>query len=71
VTILEQYPERIFWDGIASNPKAVHLFYPLDYEKTKEANQSFREELVARVFDPERLIRQANGMPLREYLSHL
>jgi hypothetical protein len=44
----------------------------LDYEKTREANEVFRLELAERVFDPDRIFRQAKRMNLsfQEYLAY-
>jgi menaquinone-dependent protoporphyrinogen IX oxidase len=55
---------------LSSNPAAIHLLSPLDYEKTKEANAEFRRELCEKVFHPERMIRLAGDMPLWDYLEY-
>jgi hypothetical protein len=45
-------------------------FPTLDYEKTKDSNAVFREELMVRIFEPDRMIRLSGNMPLREYLKY-
>jgi Ca2+-binding EF-hand superfamily protein len=60
--------DKIYWIWLSMNPNAIHLFGSLDFEKTKEANEAFRMELIERVFDPDRLGRISKGS-LREYLE--
>jgi hypothetical protein len=66
---LEKNIDQVDWSAVGWNPNAIHLVQTLDYEKTKEANVAFRSELLERVFDPDRMMRLAKGMPLRDYLS--
>jgi hypothetical protein len=43
--------------GLSKNFNATHLLFSLDYEKMKENNREFFEELVKKVFHPERIVR--------------
>jgi hypothetical protein len=62
--------DKINWRLLSSNPDAIHLLCPLDYEKTKESNVVFRQELCEYVFHPERMIRLAGDTPLWDYLEY-
>jgi hypothetical protein len=42
--------------GLSKNPNATYLLFSLDYEKMKENNKDFCEELVKKVFHPERIM---------------
>ena len=63
--------DKVDWQILSENPNAIHLLCSLDYEKTKEANEPFREELMEYVFHPDRMIRIAHqhGLDLREHLD--
>jgi hypothetical protein len=69
--LLEAHPEKIEWYNLSNNPNALHLLFKLDLVKMKEANQAFKEELMAYVFDPERMVRFSDQMDFRIYLSML
>jgi len=70
IPILEQYPEKIDWYDLSANPNAMHLLFRLDTVQMTETNKVFKEELLAYVFDPERMCRFCDryGMELRTYL---
>ena len=69
IHLLEQHPERIDWTYLSENRNALHLLFPLDLVQMKQQNEPFREELIAYVFDPDRMIRLSKGLDLRTYLS--
>lgn len=68
--MLEQYPEKIDWVQLSSNPNATHLLFRLDHVRMRQDNEAFKEELMAYVFDPCRLIRLSThfGNDFRNYL---
>jgi hypothetical protein len=72
IRLLEQNPDKIDWSVLSSNENARHLLFKMDYEKTKESNARFRNDLLERVFDPDRMIKLSNrlGLTLREYLEY-
>ncbi len=47
----------ISWNHLSANSRAIILFIKYDYEKMKENMQEFNEQLVAYVFNPNRLTR--------------
>jgi len=55
---------------LSRNPAAAHLLFPLDLVRMKEANEPFQEELVAYVYQPDRMIRMSHlmGIDFRTYL---
>jgi len=57
IHLLERHPEKIDWNQLSVNPAALHLLFQLDHETMSQANEPFKEELLAYVFDPERLMR--------------
>ena len=71
IHLLEQHPEKIDWDFLSFNTNAMHLLFRLDHPRMREDNESFREELMAYVFEPERLIRLSEqySIDLRTYLQ--
>jgi len=69
IHLLEQYPEKIDWTDLSANPNAMHLLFHVDYANMSQTNEIFKEELVAYVFQPERMIRLSKGFELRTYLS--
>ena len=68
---LLEHPEKIDWPNLSANPNACHLLFPLDLAQMKENNQAFKEELIAYVFEPERLLRlsKKSCIDLRNYLQ--
>ncbi len=62
IHLLEKYPEKIYWNQLSCNPNAIHLLAPLNHEKMKENMKEFYEELVAYVFNPQRLVRFATHL---------
>jgi hypothetical protein len=64
-------PEKIVWNELSSNPNAMHLLFHLDTEQMKQENATFTEELMAYVFQPERLMRLScqYDMDLRSYVK--
>jgi len=71
IHLLEQYPEKIDWEFLSLNPNAMHLLFRLDHERMREDNESFREELLAYVFEPSRLMRLSDQyeVDFRHYLQ--
>lgn len=71
IHLLERHPEKIHWSQLSVNPAALHLLFPLDLERMKQENQSFREELITYVFEPERLLRLSKKecVDFRDYLQ--
>lgn len=71
IHLLEQYPEKIDWNFLSLNKNAMHLLFRLDHERMREDNQAFREELMAYVFEPERLMHFSEHyeVDFRTYLS--
>ena len=71
IHLLEQYPEKIDWEFLSFNKNAMHLLFRLDYSRMKQENDVFKEELMAYVFDPERLMRLSNqySVNFRVYLQ--
>ena len=63
-------PEKIVWSELSMNPKAMHLLFHLDMERMKINNAPFTEELMAYVFQPERLMRLSSHyeVDFRDYL---
>lgn len=64
-------PDKTDWSELSSNPKAMHLLFHLDTERMKQENATFTEELMAYVFQPERLMRLScqYDMDLRSYVN--
>ena len=57
VHILENNLDKVNWEQLSGNPNATHLLFSLDYEKMKEKNKVFFENLVQKVFNPERILK--------------
>ncbi len=57
IHIIEKNIDRINYIGLSRNHNAMHLLTKFDYNKMKELNSLFNEELVAYVFNPKRLLR--------------
>jgi hypothetical protein len=72
VHLFEQHPERIQWKELCQNQNAMHLF-PLDYAAMSVQIEPLREELLAYLYDPERLIRMSQmvGLDMRSYVNGL
>jgi hypothetical protein len=43
-------------DSLSKNRNAIHLLFKYDYETMKQNNKDFCEELVKKVFNPNRLL---------------
>ena len=56
IHLLEQNMDKVEWELLSENPNAIHILFPFDYEKMKEANKTFAEELASYVFHPERMM---------------
>ena len=71
IHLLEQCPEKIDWEFLSFNKNAMHLLFRLDYSRMKQENDVFKEELMAYVFEPGRLMRlsQQYEVDFRNYLS--
>ena len=69
IHLLEQHPEKINWVDLSANPNAMHLLFHLDYTQMRQQNETFKEELMTFVFDPNRMIRLSKGLDFRTYLS--
>ena len=71
IHLLEQYPENISWSNLSANRNAAHLLFKLDHVRMRIENEGFKEELMAFVFDPGRLMRLSKhfGVDFRIYLS--
>ena len=71
IHLLEQSPEKIDWVFLSFNPNAMHLLFRLDHERMRQDNEAFREELMAHVFEPGRLMRLSEQyeVDFRHYLS--
>lgn len=50
----EEEIKNILW-RIVDNPRAMHIIYSWDYNKMRDENKLFTEELASYVFHPERL----------------
>ena len=71
IHLLEQYPENISWSTLSAKQYGMHLLFRLDHERMREDNESFREELMAHVFDPDRLMcfSEQYDVDFRHYLQ--
>ena len=71
IHLLERNPEKIHWKQLSLNPNAIHLLFRLDHVRMRKKNDAFKEELMAYVFDPERLMRFSKqySVDFRTYLS--
>jgi hypothetical protein len=57
IPLLEAHPDKIDWNQLSVNPAALHLLFRMDHETMRQSNELFKEELIAYVFEPERLMR--------------
>jgi hypothetical protein len=57
VHFLETNLDKVCPDALSGNSNATHLLFSLDYEKMKENNKEFFEDLVGKVFHPKRIER--------------
>jgi hypothetical protein len=71
IHLLEQYPEKINWDFLSANRNGSHLLFRLDHVQMREKNNAFKDELMAYVFDPDRLMRLSEkySVDFRTYIS--
>jgi hypothetical protein len=71
IHLLEQHPDKIDWDFLSFNKNAMHLLFRLDYPQMRQDNEAFKDELMAYVFDPDRLMRLSDkySVDFRTYLS--
>jgi hypothetical protein len=53
IELLSKYPERIHYQTIIKNP----AIFVLDYDALKSRISPFKEELIAAVFHPRRMLR--------------
>ena len=56
IPLIEQHLDKINIIDLAENPNAIHLLTPLNTNKMKENMSEFKDELIAYVFDPDRMI---------------
>ncbi len=56
IHLLENNLDKVDWYRLAKNPNALHLIIKLDYVFMKKNIQSFNDELLAKVFNPTRLL---------------
>jgi hypothetical protein len=65
--------DKVDLAALSRNPNAVHLLFPIDYQKMLENMRDFCEELVQAVFNPRRAQRMADlyGLDMVEYLELL
>ncbi len=57
IYILEKNLNKVDWICLSQNSNAIHLITKLNYDKMKENMSEFNEELVAKVFNPNRLLK--------------
>ncbi len=57
INILENNLNKINWLMLSQNPNAIHLLTKLNYDLMKNNMIKFNEELVAKVFHPNRLLK--------------
>jgi hypothetical protein len=71
IRLIEKYPEKVFWHKIIKNPCIISYMLNYDYQKMREKNRDFFEELVSKVFHPDRANRFAHKfkMKLVDYLE--
>ena len=56
IHILEKNLDKVDWRDLSMNLNAINLLLKYDYENMKQNNKDFCEELVEKVFNPERLL---------------
>jgi hypothetical protein len=54
IHLLEKNLNKVDWELITENPNALHLLFKYDYQTMKKNNKDFCEELVKKVFNPNR-----------------
>lgn len=64
IDLLEELPEEIDWDNLSQNRNAARLICKLDLEKMTENALPLKEELIAYLYNPDRLARVAKQMGL-------
>ncbi len=73
IYILQKNKKKIDWEYLSKNPNAIHLLFKYDYMAMKQNNKDFCEELVKKVFNPERLLSlcKSFNMDLLDYTNIL
>ena len=73
IHILENNLDKVWWSSLSINPNAIHLLFKYDYETMKQNNKDFCEELVQKVFNPNRLLSlcKSFNMDLLDYTDIL
>jgi hypothetical protein len=68
---LEELPEEIDWDNLSQNRNAARLLCKLDLAKMTENALPLKEELIAYLYNPDRMCRMAAraGLDLRTYVA--
>ena len=56
IHLIQQNLNKVPKSYLSRIPNATHLLFSFDYEKMKENNREFFEELVEKVFHPERIM---------------
>ncbi len=56
IHILQNNLDNVDFRNLSYNPNATHLFFKYDYQSMKQNNKDFCEELVKKVFNPDRLL---------------
>ncbi len=56
ISILQNNLDKVDWNNLSKNPNAIQLLFKYDYQTMKQNNKDFCEELVQKVFNPERLL---------------
>lgn len=71
IRILEDNLDKSDFTSLELNLNAYHLVVPLNHQAMKDSMKLFAEELVAYVFNPDRLFRAAErfGIDLDELLE--
>ncbi len=56
IHLLRTNLHKVYCDMLSKNPNAIDLLFKYDYQTMKQNNKDFCEELVKKVFNPERLL---------------
>jgi hypothetical protein len=56
IHLLRTNLHKVYCDMLSKNQNALDLLFNYDYEAMKQNNKDFCEELVQKVFNPERLL---------------
>ena len=56
IPILQNNLDKVNWESLSKNPNAIHLLFKYDYQCMMQNNKGFCEELVQKVFNPNRLL---------------